>query len=155
MKRSFFVLMAMSLIVLTAVVGCAVDEDAKPEYLFAMPALSGTANADSLTLNNVSHVIYFSDRPDRIAGHMTLEDFVKNWNEGSDSFTDDPPNATLSVLDESGTTETVVELLNLKIDGAAVTFTVKVLEGKLLESFGPATLFIDAFPTAVNSQITD
>ena len=146
----------MCLIMLTAVVGCAVDEDTKPQYLFAIPALSGTADADSLTLNNVSHVIYFSDRPDRIAGHMSLEDFVKNWNDGPDSFTADPPNATLSVLDESGTTETVVELLDPKVDGTSITFAVKIIEGKLLESFGPATLFIDAIiNTTVNPQITD
>jgi hypothetical protein len=42
--------------------------------------------------------IVFADRPDRAAGHVLTKDFLKEWDGGSDSFAEDPPNATLSVL---------------------------------------------------------
>jgi hypothetical protein len=69
------------------------------DFLFVQNA-RGIAYADGkLTLKGVSPAtVMFSDRPERIAGHMATARFVPFWGEGKDSFLKDPPNATLSFL---------------------------------------------------------
>jgi hypothetical protein len=41
-------------------------------------------------------ILYFSDRPQRMARHPTTAQHLKTWKEGRDNFDADPPNATLS-----------------------------------------------------------
>jgi len=70
------------------------------------------------------------------------------------AFSNDPPNAALSV-DATGDVM-VVELLGAPaVAGDTLTYEIRVLEGSVPSSFDGAVLFIDAYPTAVNSQITD
>ena len=58
-----------------------------------------TSDQSSLTLKDVSpSTLYFSDRPERVVGHMTTEQFVEQWTEGPNSFFEDPPNAVLSYV---------------------------------------------------------
>ena len=40
-------------------------------------------------------VIWFTDRPVRNAGMVTMEHYIKNWSKGQNSFKLDHPNATL------------------------------------------------------------
>ena len=60
---------------------------------------SGSKGSDGvLTLSGVSPAtLYFSDRPERVVGHMTNEQFVEGWSLGEDNFAADPPNAVLSL----------------------------------------------------------
>lgn len=119
-----------------------------------VPSL-GVINADGaslsdgkLTLTGVSgNVIVFADRPVRGAGHETTDMFIARWGDGADSFTKDPPNATVSVLggEKEGVTDAVVVLKNPKLSGADLTFDVDVLEGSLKGGKGPAAVFIDRF----------
>lgn len=119
-----------------------------------VPSL-GVINADGatladgkLTLTGVSgNVIVFADRPVRAAGHETTDMFISRWGEGKDSFKNDPPNATVSVLGGSkdGVTDAVVVLKDPKLDGGNLTFNVDVLEGDLKGLKGPAAVFIDWF----------
>ena len=55
-----------------------------------------------LTLTGVSpNAIVFADRPVRAAGHDLTENLLEEWsvnNTNKDSFSKDPPNATVSVL---------------------------------------------------------
>jgi hypothetical protein len=105
--------------------------------------MSGSLDGDKLTLNGVPNVIYFSDRPDRVAGHLSLKKFVEMWNQGDDSFKAYPPNATLSVLKEDEARNVVVELTGVEQKKDSVVFKVVLLEGKGIESFEASTLFID------------
>jgi hypothetical protein len=91
--------------------------------------------------------IVFADRPFRAAGHVLTKHFLKEWDEGSDSFAKDPPNATISVLSAEGDTveDAVVVLKSPKLEGDNLTFQVSVLEGGLSKATGPASLFIDWF----------
>ena len=41
-------------------------------------------------------ITYFSDRPNRVTGVMSLDQFLSAWNKGIDSFKVDPPNVTVS-----------------------------------------------------------
>jgi len=103
-------------------------------------------DGDKLTLNGVPNVIYFSDRPARKAGHMSLSKFVEIWDKGSDSYKADPPNATLSVLKKDGAKNIVVELTSVEQRGGSVIFKVAVLEGiRRTERFKTATLFVDFY----------
>ncbi|MCP4229153.1 MAG: hypothetical protein GY771_03270 [bacterium] len=41
-----------------------------------MSAVSGSCDGETLTLNDVPAVVYFSDRPYRIAGYVSEEQFL-------------------------------------------------------------------------------
>src|SRR5271155_6080922 len=101
-----------------------------------------------LTMTDVGlNSIVFADRPFRAAGHVLTKHFLKEWDEGSDSFAKDPPNATISVLSTEGDAveDAVVVLKSPKLEGDKLTFEVTVLEGGLSKATGPASLFIDWF----------
>src|SRR5271163_3436761 len=107
-----------------------------------------TLQGDILTMTGVgSNSIVFADRPFRAAGHVLTKHFLKEWDEGSDSFAKDPPNATISVLSAEGDAveDAVVVLKSPKLEGDKLTFEVSVLEGGLSKATGPASLFIDWF----------
>jgi len=120
-----------------------IDYSRNPGYLFVLSAASGSLEGDRLTLNGVPNVVYFSDRPVRKAGHLSLEKFVESWNKGSDSFKEDPPNATLSVLKKDGANNIVVELTSVEQKSGSVVFKVVVLEGVLPQRIKTSALFLD------------
>jgi len=122
-----------------------IDDSKNTGYLFVISGTSGSLDGDTLTLNGVPNVIYFSDRPDRVAGHLSLEKFVESWNKGSDSFKADPPNATLSVLKKDGEENVVVELMSVKQKNGSVIFKVAVLEENVTGAFEASSLFVDLY----------
>ena len=120
-----------------------IDDSKNPSYLFVISGTSGSLDGDKLTLKGVPNVIYFSDRPARKAGHLSLEKFVEMWDKGDDSFKADPPNATLSVLKKEGAKNVVVELMSVEQKSDSVVFKISVLEGLIPDSLEISTLFID------------
>ncbi len=114
------------------------------QMLFVQSA-DGVRIADGkLTLVGVStNTIFFSDRPARVAGHMTTEEFVPFWGEGADSFSKDPPNATLSVFTEGEPTNLVVTISNPVLSDDDLTYDIVVLEGSPPAEGGECSLFID------------
>jgi hypothetical protein len=91
--------------------------------------------------------LYFSDRPQRIAGHLKMADYLKEWTAkaGKDNFGANPPNATLSVYEpgKADNTIVVVTLTNPVVDGADLIYNYKVLNGTMPANGGPTALFID------------
>ena len=64
--------------------------------------------------------------------------------EGKDSFTKDPPNATLSAFNSDGqVTNVVVELKRPTLVGDKLTYDARVLQGKPPAKVDGASLFID------------
>jgi hypothetical protein len=124
-----------------------IDDSKNTGYLYVISGTSGSLEGDTLTLNGVPNVVYFSDRPNRIAGHLSLSNFVEMWDKGVDSFKAVPPNATLSVLKKEGAKNVVVDLISAEQRNGSVVFKVAVLEGKVPGSFGPYAIFIDPFFT--------
>ena len=114
------------------------------EALYVQSAKS-VAYADGvLTLNGLApNTLYFSDRPDRVVGHVTSQEFLDGWDEGPDSFAENPPNADLSILGEDDITNIVVVLTNPALEGDVWTYNVEILDGELPTSGGPSSLFID------------
>jgi len=120
-----------------------IDDSKSAVYLFVISGKSGSLDGDTLTLNGVPNVIYFSDRPARKAGHISLTKFVEMWDKGKDSFKADPPNATLSVLKKDGAKNVVVKLMSVEKKNGSLHFKVSELEGNVTGSFEAAGLFID------------
>jgi hypothetical protein len=119
--------------------------------LIVINARGASLQGGQLTLAGVApNSIVFADRPVRAAGHSLTTDLLKEWspsNESDESFTKDPPNATISVLSQDGSKvrDAVVVLKTAKLEGDRLTFDVDVLEGELAGGDGPAALFIDRF----------
>jgi len=114
------------------------------EYLFVLTAESATLADGVLTMGDVNPAtLYFSDRPDRIAGHLTTEEFVAGWGEGDDNFAENPPNATLSVLAGPEPQDVVVVLSEPRLENGELGFSVTVLEGSPELAGGANSLFID------------
>jgi len=122
-----------------------IDDSKNNSYLFVISGTSGSLDGDKLTLNGVPNVLYFSDRPNRIAGHMSLSEFIEMWNKGNDSFKADPPNATLSVLKKEGSQNVVVELMSVEMKKGSLTFNAKSKLGDWPApgTFGAASIFVD------------
>lgn len=117
----------------------------KMAYFLFVQNARGIAYADGkLTLKGVNPAtVMFSDRPERIAGHMLTARFVPFWGEGQDSFLKDPPNATLAFLEDQGLDDAVVELRAPALEGEDLSYQVKILEGEIPAGAGAASLFID------------
>jgi hypothetical protein len=123
-------------------------KDAMIPSLAVINSRGATLQGNILTMTDVGlNSIVFADRPFRAAGHVLTKHFLKEWDEGSDSFAKDPPNATISVLSAEGDSveDAVVVLKSPKLEGDKLTFEVTVLEGGLSKATGPASLFIDWF----------
>ena len=121
-----------------------IDDSKNTGYLFVISGTSGSLDGDTLTLNGVPNVIYFSDRPARKAGHLSLEKFVESWNKGVNSFKADPPNATLSVLKKDGEKNVGVKLYSVEHRNGSLHFKVVDLEGNITGSFEASSLFVDS-----------
>ena len=89
--------------------------------------------------------LYFSDRPQRIAGNLKMADYLKTWKEGRDNFGADPPNATLSVYEPGRADQTLVVVTIMKpvVDGADLLYTYKIVQGTMPANGGATSLFID------------
>ena len=77
-----------------------IDQLETEESMFVQTARGITSDGATLTLRDVTPAtLFFSDRPQRVVGHMTTADFVELWGEGDNSFEADPPNAVLSFVE--------------------------------------------------------
>jgi hypothetical protein len=120
------------------------DVDAVDE-MFVQVAVGLRSTPDTLTLAGVTpSTLYFSDRPERIVGHLTTQQFVDDWGLGPDSFESDPPNAVLTFpVPDGDLTDVVVELSSPRLGDDSLTYSVQVLEGALPRTAGACSLFID------------
>ena len=114
--------------------------------LFVQSAHGSELDGDRLVLRGVSpSTIYFSDRPNRVVGHLDTAEFIGFWDEGEDSFAVDPPNAVLAFTGEGETvpSEVVIEISEPALSGSDLSYVAKVLEGTIPTSVGACSLFID------------
>ena len=121
-----------------------------PQLMFVQTAENLKVDPAKSTFRLVKvnqQTLYFSDRPQRIAGHIKMADYLKEWTAqaGKDNFKADPPNATLSVYEpgQADSTLVVVELTNPVVEGADLVYTYKIINGKMPAKGGATSLFID------------
>jgi hypothetical protein len=118
------------------------------EALFVQTAHATEQIDGRIVLRGVSpSTLYFSDRPQRVVGHIGTPEFVDIWDDGENSFAVDPPNAVLAFIEQGDEVpeDVVIELRDPSIAGADLSYAATVLEGTLPERTGPSTLFIDPF----------
>jgi len=116
----------------------------KIEALFVQNAASMAYEGGRLTLNGIAPTtLMFSDRPQRVTGHVPSEEFLDSWGDGDDSFADDPPNAVLSTFSDEHVNDVVVVLQDPVMDGDQMSYKVEILDGEMPASGGPSSLFID------------
>jgi len=122
-----------------------IDDSKSTSYLFVINGTSSSLDENTLALNGVPSVIYFTDRPARKVGYMSLSNFLDMWDKNIGNFKADPPNAALSILKKDEAKEVVVELKSAEQKNGTLLFKVRVLEGNAAGSFETSTLFIDSF----------
>ena len=87
-------------------------------------------------------VVWFADRPIRKAGHIHIGDFLRDWDEGRNSFKKDPPNAVIII---NTSKPIVVELILVDWDTHQATFRLRHLNGSEIPTkSGPVNIFIDS-----------
>jgi hypothetical protein len=122
------------------------DASGNADFLFVQTArrMSFDRAASRLTLHEVSPVtLFFSDRPDRIAGNMRTAAFVPFWSQGRDSFLSDPPNADLSIVEGGNLRQVVVVLRDPVLAGGNLSYTVQILSGAMPDAGEEVSVFID------------
>lgn len=125
-----------------------IEELQAEQSMFVQTAQAVTTNGGTLTLQAVTpSTLYFSDRPQRIVGHMATADFVDLWDKGDNSFQEDPPNAVLAFLEPGDDVpeDAVVVIREPHLDGGQLSYSIETLQGTLPTQAGPVTLFIDPF----------
>jgi hypothetical protein len=140
-----FVAVAMPLSTMLST-GRAADD--KVQLMFVQSAESLKADDKTLRLVNVSpQTIYFSDRPQRVAGHLTMPAYLEEWTAaaGPNNFAKDPPNATLSVYEAGQRTNSlvVVTISQPVVEGKDIVYRYRLVEGKMPTAGGATSLFID------------
>ena len=118
------------------------------QSMFVQTAQGITSDGETLTLTGVTpSTLYFSDRPQRVVGHMSTSDFVDLWDEGANSFKDDPPNAVVAFLEPGDDVpeDAVVVIRDPRLEDSDLSYRIESLEGTVPAQTGPITLFIDPF----------
>lgn len=141
------------IVVFVAAIGVAVfvalNVESKPkmvEYLFVQHSEQVSLEDGVLTLDGIGEsVLFFSDRPQRIAGRESLANFLDAWHRGEDSFEVNPPNAVLTIVRDGEPRDLVVVLRDPVLTGDTLAYTVDVLKGPQAGTGDYASLFIDAF----------
>jgi hypothetical protein len=87
--------------------------------------------------------LMFSDRPDRVTGHIPSKEFVASWDQGEDSFASNPPNAVLSIFQPDEVHDVVVVLTEPELNGSDLSYQVEILDGEMPVTGGECALFID------------
>ncbi len=114
------------------------------EALYVQTAHSMRYSDGKVTLEALAPTtLFFSDRPDRVTGHVPSPEFVESWDKGPDSFASNPPNAVLSIFHPDDVSDIVVELKDPVLAGSELTYTVEILDGEMPANGGPIALFID------------
>jgi hypothetical protein len=144
-RRNFLVAASAIAVAGVSSIGAQAEGD-MADFLFVQTADSMTFDkaTSKLTLEGVSgSTLFFSDRPERVAGNMKTAAFVPFWSKGKDSFLSDPPNADLSILEGTALKQVVLVLQDPELAGDKLSCTVKVIDGEMPEKGTDVSVFID------------
>jgi hypothetical protein len=145
-RRSFIAASALAASSLASLKAAFAQGGQEAEFLFVQSAKSLTFDkaTSKVTLEGVSPAtVFFSDRPDRIAGNMTTAAFIPFWSQGKDNFASNPPNADISILEGSELRQVVAVLQDPVLQGDNLTYTVKILQGDMPAKGADVSVFID------------
>jgi hypothetical protein len=122
------------------------DKPKVVDYLLVQTAkgLAFDATTSTMSLVGVSPItLFFSDRPERVAGNMKTTAFIPFWSQGKDSFSKDPPNADVSIIDGDTMHQVVAVLQDPVLEGDSLRYKVRVLQGSMPVKGADVSVFID------------
>ena len=144
MHKKIIFLVAAALTICLFATAQAEEKSEMAELLFVQNSHDVSLEKGRLTLKNVGPTtLFFTDRPQRTAGHMTTKDFVDDWGVGENSFADNPPNAALSIFGQDEIVDIVLTLKNPRLEGDDLIYDIAVLEEDTGPISGQSSLFID------------
>ena len=144
MHKKIILLVVAALALCLFALAQAEEKGEMAELLFVQNSHDVSLEKGKLTLKKVGPTtIFFTDRPQRTAGHMTTKDFVDDWSVGENSFADNPPNAALSIFGQDEIVDIVVTLKNPRLEGENLIYDIAVLEEDVGPISGESSLFID------------
>jgi len=132
------------------------DAAAPPAYLFAFDGsdaevgpVAGEQGRFTLTVpitRGNQLVTWFTDRPNRDAGHLSMASFVDLWTSaGDDSFTADPPNVAISFEEKTVIATMTDPRIVTAADGStSLATTMTLVEGKALEQLATSGKYLAA-----------
>ena len=146
LKQICSALLLLTVMLLMAACEKASDNSSEgPQFMFVQTAEDIMIDPEAMTLRLVNvnqQTLYFSDRPQRIAGHLKLNEYLEEWTmkAGKDNLASDPPNATLSVYEPGNPDNSVVvvEINNPVVEGADIIYNYKLLTVQCLRRVGQA-----------------
>ena len=129
----------------------------RPDALFVQSAAAFSSDGGTITLHDLAaSTVYFTEGPQREAGHLPTRRFVELWEDGG-GFASGNPTAVLSFVepeDGSGAPADAVVLLGEpRLDGDELSYAVEVVEGELPAAAGPCALFIDALASPLSPAL--
>ena len=143
MLRVFMLALLVSVSMTITVTAAEIDSC---DALFVIRANNVSFDGNHMVLKGVDpNITYFCDRPERSAGHLTIEALKDIVSQGENNFVENPPNASLSIFDQDKPiTDIVVTLPSApKVVGNTFDFEIQLLEGELPKEGGQVALFID------------
>ena len=123
MKSMKFLLIATALMLTTPIMA---DEDQK-SWLFVQTASGFSLAGSQLTVPYEREVFAFTDRPDRLYGHLNAHEFEALWQTGEDDFGSNPPNAVLTWVADGEVHEAEIELMGVQVGerGRSIIYQIK------------------------------
>lgn len=125
-------------------------------YLFVMhannAAITEHNGAYKLSMPN-PHIVFFTDRPFRQSGKITVAKFLKDWNvDGGNSFKKNPPNAYIAGLEIVSPKSTnrdvnnVVTMTNPVLANHILSFDINSVSHKKITPVGLSSIlaFVDS-----------
>ena len=144
MYKKVIFLVAAALAICLFAVAQAEEKNEMAELLFVQNSHDVSLEKGKLTLKKVGPTtLFFTDRPQRTAGHMTTKDFVDDWGVGENSFAENQPNAALSIFGQDEIVDIVLTLKNPRFEGENLIYDIAVLEEDVGPISGESSLFID------------
>jgi hypothetical protein len=122
------------------------DKSKTADFLFVQTSKSmkfDKATNKLLLIDVAPMTLFFTDRPERVAGNMKTTKFIPFWSEGKDSFKSDPPNADLSIFEGNKLKQVVVELQDPVLVGNDLNYKVKTISGEMPTTASDVSVFID------------
>ena len=146
MKVPIYLLAAILLLAAS----CGDSNNKGPELLFVQTSEFASFNANDarLELTGINpRTGWFTDRPYREAGQIPTEEFLTLWDEGKNSFADDPPNADFTCTIDGEVVNYVVELTMPELVGNELTYGARAIGDAKSTSVATvcphASIFID------------
>jgi len=115
-------------------------------WLFVQTAKTMEISGDTLTLPYEREIFAFTDRPNRLHAHFTAHEFEWFWGDIEDSFSDTPPNAVITWVENDDIFEAELMLTSVDVNdaGRSVSYTIVHEAGDALpDSAVNVSLFID------------